>query len=458
MSGEPIHSVVLLLAVTAGGVLAQQKVDEANEGGRQKTIRFEARQWATGLARRATVEQYRGKRALHVEGGGQAYVYLPDVDFRDGVIEVDIAGAIFSGIGFRGRDGGTKAEKVYFRPQNAGTKRHENTVQYAAIGRKDATWDYLRKNFPSRYESGADIKKNEWFRARLVIKGTDVSVFVNDGKEPVLVVTDMRYGESRGTVGVWGWNSYFANFRFKANDTPSTSVRSATTGGPGRAPRRPRVLYTQAHGEVSRIGRLAKLAGSMGIALIPFAKPITPDVLQKAEALYVLMPRRSFADGEKAAIVAFIKRGGSLLLVADQQMRMRLEDTGVNDLIVPFGLRLTEDTSYLHNRGAIARKGEINKEDREVPYSGGRAVTGGTPFSFILDARGDATELAHGALTKTAAGSRIIVLGDAMASLFLGTARGKRLTGTKPSDTTYWGKDSAVFNREVLTWLTGSLR
>jgi len=447
--------VVLIFAVTAREAFAQQKTGKANEGPRQKTIKFEGRTWVTSLAREVTVEQYKGKKALHVLGREQAYVYLPDVEFQDGVIEADIAGAIFSGIGFRGRDNGTKAEKVYFRPQNAGTKKHEKTVQYAAMGRRDGTWNYFRKNFPGKYESGAALKKNAWFHAKLIIKGTEVKVYVNDGKEPVLVVTDMRYGESKGTVGVWGWNSYFANFRYKASDTLVGSAPADVKAGPDGASRRPRVVYTKAHGEVSRTRRLAKLAGNMGIDFIPFAKPITPDVLQKAEALYILLPRKSFTAGEKAAIVAFLKRGGSLLLVADQQMRMRLEKTGANGLIVPFGLKLTEDTPYLHNCGAIARKGEINKEDREIPYSGGRAVTGGTPFSFILDAEGNATELAHGAFTKTAAGSRIIVLGDAMASLFMGTPHGKRLTGSKPSDTTYWGKDSAAFIREVLEWLTG---
>jgi hypothetical protein len=47
------------------------------------------------------------------------------------------------------------------------------------------------------------------------------------------------------------------------------------------------------------------------------------------------------------------------------------------------------------------------------------------------------------------------VLSDAMATLFLGTADGVRLTGVprNPLLTTYWGKDSAIFMEELLTWL-----
>ena len=41
-------------------------------------------------------------------------------------------------------------------------------------------------------------------------------------------------------------------------------------------------------------------------------------------------------------------------------------------------------------------------------------------------------------------GGRIVVLGEGMASLFLGDPNG---------ETTYWGKDSVMFMEEVLTWL-----
>jgi len=114
----------------------------------RKTIQFEGKQWNTSLAKEATVETFKGKTALHVQGREQTYVYLPDVEFRDGTIEADIAGATFSGIAFRGRNGGRRAEKLYFRPQNAGTAKHKKSVQYAVIGRKDASWSVLRAKFP----------------------------------------------------------------------------------------------------------------------------------------------------------------------------------------------------------------------------------------------------------------------------------------------------------------------
>ncbi len=147
-------------------------------------------------------------------GREQCVVYLPINDFTDGTIEADLAGPIFTGIVFRVREDGKRAEKVYFRPQNAGTERHENTVQYAVMGREDGHWSALRREFPGKYEAGTDIQKEEWFHVRMVIEGTSLKVYVNDGKQPVLTVDPMLDGVSSGSVGLWGWDSYFANFKY----------------------------------------------------------------------------------------------------------------------------------------------------------------------------------------------------------------------------------------------------
>jgi hypothetical protein len=49
----------------------------------------------------------------------------------------------------------------------------------------------------------------------------------------------------------------------------------------------------------------------------------------------------------------------------------------------------------------------------------------------------------------------VIVMGDGMASAFLGKAEGVRLTGVPrdPRNTVYWGKDSEKFMEEALAWL-----
>ncbi len=216
---------------------------------------------------------------------------------------------------------------------------------------------------------------------------------------------------------------------------------------------RARLVFDQAHGEQPPPGQLGSIAKQLGLDLQISAGPITAAALEGARLLYLRAPSAEFTADETAAIVAFVKGGGSLLLVLDEERRQSLEKTGVNRLIGPFGMKLTPDTEYLHNNGAVARAGEINKADRQVPFSGGRAVEGGTPFAYQLDKEGKPWH-PFGAYTRLETGGRIVVLGEGMASLFLGDPNAVRLSGDAKNLTPDWGKDSAIFMEEVLGWLS----
>lgn len=171
--------------------------------------------------------------------------------------------------------------------------------------------------------------------------------------------------------------------------------------------------------------------------------------------LLVLGPQdRTFTEEEQQTVIGFVERGGSLLAVIDEEVRTPLLPKGMNDILRHFGLEFTVDTSYLHNCGARALAGEINACDRDIPYSGGRAVKGGTAFAWRLDENGNLAE-PYGASIETVNGGRIIALSEGMAALGMGTADGERLSGVPrdPAKTTYWGKDSEVFMREVRNWL-----
>ncbi|MFY9610612.1 MAG: hypothetical protein WAU45_18630 [Blastocatellia bacterium] len=216
-----------------------------------------------------------------------------------------------------------------------------------------------------------------------------------------------------------------------------------------------RLIYDQAHGEQPPPGPMDAIAKKLGLEIQASARPINAEVLKGVRILYLRAPSKEFAAAETEAIVAFVKGGGSLLLVLDEERRQSLEKTGVNNLITPFGIRLTPDTEYLHNCGGIAKAGEINKADRELPFSGGRAVEGGTAFAFQLDRDGKPAQ-PFAVYKRLDNAARIVVLGEGMASLFLGVPGGVRLTGVPndPTRTTYWGKDSAIFMEELLMWLS----
>ena len=215
---------------------------------------------------------------------------------------------------------------------------------------------------------------------------------------------------------------------------------------------RARLVFDQAHGEQPPPPQLDEVAKRIGLDVQTSAESITASTLKGARILYLRAPSKEFTAAETEAIVAFVKSGGSLLLVLDEERRQPLEKTGVNNFIGPFGLKLTPDTPYLHNTGGVAKAGEINKADREVPFSGGRAVEGGTAFAFQLDKEGKPSQ-PFGAYTRLGNGGRIVVLGEGMASLFLGDPNAVRLSGSQNEPTPYWGKDSAIFMEELLAWL-----
>lgn len=192
-------------------------------------------------------------------------------------------------------------------------------------------------------------------------------------------------------------------------------------------------------------------AVALGARVVSAAGLITAGQLAGVRLLVVVGPQTPFRDEEQAAIHDFVAHGGALLLAVDDTGRQPKAREIANPLLSPYGMEFTADVPYIHNVGAVAGPNAINRARRELPYSGGRAVRGGTRFSTILDT----DQLAHGAFVATPGGGRVVALSEAMVMLGLGKPEGVRLSGVPndPSRTTYWGKDSEVFMDEVLHWL-----
>lgn len=156
------------------------------------------------------------------ESPGDGVAYLEGVEFAGGAIEIDIRGKdvqgqSFVGVAFHGLDEKTY-DAVYFRPFNFKTEdptRHAHAVQY--ISHPTYTWQKLRTEQPGKYEKPVNPvpDPNGWFHARVVVASPKVSVFVNDAKEPCLVV-DQLSDRKKGLVGLWVGNTSggdFANFK-----------------------------------------------------------------------------------------------------------------------------------------------------------------------------------------------------------------------------------------------------
>jgi hypothetical protein len=77
-------------------------------------------------------------------------------------------------------------------------------------------WSRLRSETPGRYESYVDLVPGEWTKIKIEASGVKVRLYVNDSSQPVLVVNDLKHGDSEGAVALWiglGTEAYFANLR-----------------------------------------------------------------------------------------------------------------------------------------------------------------------------------------------------------------------------------------------------
>lgn len=264
--------------------------------------------------------------------------------------------------------------------------------------------------------------------------------------------------------------SFASRLRFKRFIPASVLARSValtiSATAVAAAPPRARILIDLGHGQTGFVDPAGKesprLLGYRAIAdrhsadLATTKEPLTAATLQGVDVLALMLPQTPFDDAAIAAVTAFVRGGGALLVITDEEARakVKLAEMRLNAIIAPFGLTFTGDTPDPHNCGALAPAGPVNPVAREIPFSSGRAVEGGTGFAFTLDEAGKPTARAQASFAAVTGGGKVIAMGDGMPMLFLGRPDGVRLKGTTREDTLYWGKDAREFMTDVLGWLT----
>jgi hypothetical protein len=173
---------------------------------------------------------YQGKSAVRVDAlpeatNGQSYAVLKGSHFRNGSIDVELAGkpaanapaAARGFIGMAFRVQGNRYEYIYLRPTNGRADdqvRRNHSTQYGA--QPDFDFDRLRKESPEKYESYVDLEPGAWTKYRVVVEGTKAQLFVNGSAQPCLIIIDMKFGDSDGAVALWvgpGTEGYFANLK-----------------------------------------------------------------------------------------------------------------------------------------------------------------------------------------------------------------------------------------------------
>ncbi len=143
------------------------------------------------------------------------YAKINDLNFGNGTIELKVMGKLlpnapdsaraFIGIAFRINADNTKFESIYIRPTNgiaSNQLRRNRAVQYFSY--PNFKFSDSRKTDPGVYETYADIAPNEWIKLKYVIHGAKAELFINDSKNPNLIVNDMKMGpDASGSIGLW---------------------------------------------------------------------------------------------------------------------------------------------------------------------------------------------------------------------------------------------------------------
>jgi hypothetical protein len=157
------------------------------------------------------VEDAKGKPALKVQAKwDHTVIPLDRIEFTNGVIEFDALGqsgpshSNYFGFAFRVADEKTY-DAVYFRPFNFRAEEAEGrarAVQYSSHPKYG--WEVLRKDKAGQYEKPIVPAPDgdAWFHVRIVVEKPKVSVYVNNGKEPCLVVDELSDRKGGGFAGL----------------------------------------------------------------------------------------------------------------------------------------------------------------------------------------------------------------------------------------------------------------
>jgi hypothetical protein len=165
------------------------------------------------------------------EDDTNTFVLVNDLEFHNGIIEVDVCGRLrsdapehargFIGIVFRVNKLENEFEAFYIRPTNGrdctDPIRKQHACQYFSY--PGYTFSYFREFGISKYENAiSTIALNEWSHIRAEIENDNGRFYVND--ELVLSVDDLKHGDSKGKIGLYvdiGTDGYFRNLVVRQN-------------------------------------------------------------------------------------------------------------------------------------------------------------------------------------------------------------------------------------------------
>jgi hypothetical protein len=177
---------------------------------------------------------FKGRSAIQLiakpdAANASSYAVVKDTSFRDGTIEVDLAGqpAAGAGTGARGFigiafriQGDGRYEYIYLRPTNGRADdqvRRNHSTQYSS--HPDFDFAKSREVAPEKYESYVDLQPGVWTKYKIEVTGRAAKLYVNGAEQPCLIVNDMKLEPNAGAVALWigpGTEGYFSNLKITA--------------------------------------------------------------------------------------------------------------------------------------------------------------------------------------------------------------------------------------------------
>jgi hypothetical protein len=177
---------------------------------------------------------FKGRSAIQViatpgAANATSYAVIKGSSFRDGTIEVDLAGQPaagadsaargFIGIAFRLQSSG-RYEYIYLRPTNGRADdqvRRNHTTQYSS--HPDFDFARARQEAPEKYESYVDLQPGIWTRFKIEVEGRKARLYVHGTEQPCLIINDLKLEPLEGGVALWvgpGTEGYFSNLKITA--------------------------------------------------------------------------------------------------------------------------------------------------------------------------------------------------------------------------------------------------
>ena len=174
---------------------------------------------------------YKGRSAVQViatpgAANATSYALIKDASFRDGTIEVELAGQPaagadgaargFIGIAFRIQGDGSY-EYIYLRPTNGRADdqiRRNHSVQYSS--HPNFSFAQSRQQAPEKYESYVDLEPGVWTKYKIEVEGSKARLYVHGAAQPCLIVNDLKLEPRQGGVALWvgpGTEGYFSNLK-----------------------------------------------------------------------------------------------------------------------------------------------------------------------------------------------------------------------------------------------------